>query len=608
MACYACAKANERWLYMCGIVGYVGNKTKCLSVLKQGLINLEYRGYDSAGITFFKRKSFKTIKSVGAPAELFNKVNLSELSLSGIAHTRWATHGKVTEANAHPHLSAGGLVSVVHNGIIENFNEIKKTLLSDVKFKSTTDSEVIPNLIERFYKGNEISAIRQAIKKLKGCFALAILFKGNPQTIYYARKNMSLLVGYGEGEMFVSSDISAFSGYTKKYAVLPNNSCGFVTSSEVKAYNFAGKELKLEKQEILEKNRQVSRGKFNYYMEKEIYEIKDVLKNTFKAYDNNLLNHIDPSFFSGIKYIKILACGTSFHAGLVGQKLFEQSGIMANAEIASEFIYNKPLLPKGTLAIFVSQSGETADTISAIKVAKSLGAKTLGITNVKHSAVDKLCDATLYLEAGVERGVASTKAYNTQLLVFYLLNNFLSKKCSHEQFKTNFLNNLNKLNVSKLHSEVKPLASIIKDASNIFVVGRNFDYVTSEEASLKVKEITYINSQSYAAGELKHGTLALVDERTILIAFITERALIDKTLNIVMETRSRGAKVIIVTPFNLKKLISNSDFIIKLPNFAEEFMPIFAIVPIQLLALETSLALGHNPDKPRNLAKSVTVE
>ncbi len=594
---------------MCGIVGIVSESKDCLKKLQEGLCALEYRGYDSAGITFFVNNKFKTIKNVGSPKELFDGLDLKVKSNVGIAHTRWATHGKPDKVNAHPHLSEKGLFSVVHNGIIENYRELKDSLLSGVNFKSQTDSEVISNLLEYFYSGDVLSAIKNVTKVLDGCYALAIMCKDDKDKIYFARKNMSLLIGINNNERYLSSDLSAFSKECDTYLTLPNNSYGFIQKNKEEIFNFNNEKVCVKVENIENKAFLTKQGKFNYFMEKEIYEIKAVLQDTILCFKENKFNFKDKEFFQNIKYIKIIACGTSYHASLVGEKLFDSLGIMSNAEIASEFIYRKPYLPENTLAIFVSQSGETADTLAAIKVAKSLGAKTLGITNVKNSAVDRECDESIYLHAGVEKAVASTKAYNAQVLTFYLLKNILQKPQNKEaEFIDVLEQNIKKLNIKTMHKNILPVVALVKNSKNIFVVGRNFDYITSLEASLKIKEITYLNCEGFAAGELKHGTLALIETNSVVIAYITEKNLIDKTLNIVAQAKSRGAKIVIISQFNLKKLVAVSDYFIKLANFSEQFMPIVSIIPIQLLAYETSLALKHNPDKPRNLAKSVTVE
>jgi len=582
---------------MCGIIGCIDNNGKCLSLIKSGLTALEYRGYDSAGLTYFKDKIFTTIKSVGAPSELFKKVDLEDVANIGIAHTRWATHGKVCEINSHPHLSQSGKFSIVHNGIIENYVEIKQKFLKNYKFKSQTDSEIVADLLEYFYKGNVIDAI-------------AILCSEQSDAIYYVKKDMSLLIGKSENTTYISSDITAFNLDAKKYAILPNLSFGQILNNKLKIYNFNGIEQQVEFLDIENSKEKGEVNDYCFFMEKEIYEIKRALINTLNSFKgkNSQLKKLDNKFLEDVEYIKIIGCGTSYHAGLIGQKLFEQNGIIANAELASEFIYSKKMLPKNTLAIFISQSGETADTLQAVKKVKSMGVKTLAITNVKNSALDKDCDKTLYLKAGEEKAVASTKAYNTQVLVFYIISQYLKNKNNILKFVNIVEREIQKLDIKTMHSQILPLAETLIKAKNIFVVGRDFDYVTSLEAGLKIKEITYKNCESFAAGELKHGTLALVDNKTIIIAYITEKELIDKTLNIVSQCKSRGAKIVIISQFNLDKLKKESNYFYNLPEFFENIMPLFSIIPVQLLSFETSKLLGHNPDKPRNLAKSVTVE
>ena len=593
---------------MCGIIGYAGNNN-AIERLHIGLKKLEYRGYDSAGISFFVDKNLKTIKKVGSVDNLFENIKYENIKL-GIGHTRWATHGKPSTKNSHPHQSQHKKVCLVHNGIIENYIELKNKYLTDIKLKSETDTEIVCNLIEKFLmqQNDKLSAINSATKLLKGSYALAILFDDEPEKIYFAKNKSPLLVGIGKDENFISSDILGFCNYTNKYISIKDKEFGYITQNFVKIFDENGKILRKRIKPVINQVNNIEKDDYPFYMLKEINEIPTCLKNIAKLYQSNdsPLKKLKKLRDNQIKRIWLVACGTSYHACLVGEKYLKNFGFDATSEIASEFVYSLPKLSKDTLCIFVSQSGETADTISAINMAKQKKCITLGITNVKTSQIANICDYVLPLCSGPEIAVASTKAYNCQIAVFYILANFFGKKNIKDTIKT-IENISNIIDVKNFEEQIKPLSKQIINSKNIFMCGKNFDYITGLESALKLKEISYINTQGIASGEFKHGTLALVDNKTIVFAFLTEENLFDKTLNIVNQTKSRGAKIVAVS--NIKnKNFSNFDYVINLPKIENYLSPIISVIPMQLLAYHTTVLLGYNPDKPRNLAKSVTVE
>lgn len=598
---------------MCGIIGYVGTR-KFMSIARQGLLNLEYRGYDSAGVAYFENNLVKIKKQKGDVNNLFKNIDLETETHCGIGHTRWATHGKPADNNSHPHQSEKGYFTIVHNGEIENYNQLKEQYLSGVNFKSNTDSEIVPNLIELFYlqKRDVLEAIKTCVNLLKGSFALAILFSNEPNVIYYARNKSPLVIGIGDNEKFISSDIIGISDYCRKYAIIENMSYGIITKSEIFNYSFSGDERAIEIRQIPKSKFRNGRGEYPHYMLKEINEVPLAIKTTAEYYKkkNNNLEKIPQSFFLNIRQIQIIACGTSYHSGLVGEKYFKEiAGVNSISKVASEFIYNKEIVDKHTLCIFISQSGETADTLSAIKKAKSLGAKTLGITNVATSSITTLCDYILPLNAGPEIAVASTKAYNCQLTVLLILAYYLQNEFKVNKKIINQLINTTKLiNIDECRKSIMPMVNKLSKSANIYMIGRDFDYITCMEGCLKLKEISYIPCEAYPAGELKHGTLALITNGVPVIAVITEEHLIDKTLMIASQIKARGGKVYIFTCFELSNYDISGMEVVQLLKLDDYLQPIFNIVPFQLLAYDVAISLGYDPDRPRNLAKSVTVE
>ncbi|MGN1200838.1 MAG: glutamine--fructose-6-phosphate transaminase (isomerizing) [Candidatus Caccovivens sp.] len=577
---------------MCGICACIGKENEIFEVV-EGLKKLEYRGYDSSGVAFFEKGKIETIKSVGQIKNLLPKIEGKSANIA-IGHTRWATHGVVSVQNAHPHLSQDENIVLVHNGIIENYEELKK-LCINTQFYSQTDTEVLANLISK-QNGNCIEKLICACNKCVGSFALAVLFK-NQNKIFVAKRNSPLYVTLGNGRACVASDVSVFAGKFETFYSLDEDEFAILDSNEIVFFNKNGQKINkesifLEKLDFVEENLQEST-----FMLKEIKEQAIVLRRTyFNYYSQNF--PFDLEEVKKFKNIHFVACGTAYHSALLGaQYLQEYCKKDCKVSVASEFRYSKQKFSKRCLYVFVSQSGETADTIACAKLVKEKGCKVLCVTNVKHSSLNKLADYILPTYAGKEVAVASTKAYTAQvftLLIFALqLANF-----SDEKLK-NFVRNF------EIKSLDEGLAKEILKYEKIFFVGRQQDYVSSLEGALKLKEIAYLNCLGIPAGELKHGTLALVDDKTLVIVISTAFDVKDKLLSNVEEIKARGGKVLLLS--NFKPLIQ-VDYFVELPTFDESLMPIVSIIPLQLLALQVCVRLGHNPDKPRNLAKSVTVE
>lgn len=620
---------------MCGIIGYVGN-SNAIDCLHYGLKQLEYRGYDSAGVAFFKDNKIKTIKNVGKVEELFNKIDANTCSNIGIGHTRWATNGKPTTQNCHPHSGCFGYVTLVHNGIIENCDIVKKEYLNNLSFKSDTDTEVVANLIEKFYIQTKdiLKSIFKINKILKGSYSLAILCKNEKDKIYFVKQKSPLLVGLGKNENFISSDVLGFSKFAEKYIDIDDGEFGWIKKDDYEIFDKKFKKL-TKKCKITPKNIiNTEKIQYKHFMLKEICEVPETIFNTAKLYETNSpFKKLNPNYFKNIQRIKLVACGTSYHASLVGEKLLREIGFDATTEIASEFIYSKQVWQKNTLCIFVSQSGETADTLAAVKLAKKHKTKTICITNVLSSSITKLCDITLPIVCGAEIAVASTKAYNGQVCALMLLAQQLKdittsrtiKKSlkiqnqkNSKKYKKNGKNCLvlsknlqkiaKKIKIDYFNNQIDNIVKEILKSKNIFFVGKDFDYIAALESALKLKEISYINAVAYASGELKHGTLSLIDTNALTFAFITQKSLIEKSVNVLNQIKARGGKVVIITPFvNILQQL-NYDYKIILPKIYSDLYPLISVIPMQLVSYKTSTCLGYDPDKPRNLAKSVTVE
>ena len=583
---------------MCGIVGYIGFREP-KDVLVEGLKTLEYRGYDSAGIALKNDTSVQVIKEVGRISSLEEKINKEKLidSHIGIAHTRWATHGGVTENNAHPHTV--GRVTLVHNGIIENAMELKKKLSGEgVLFKTETDTEVLTALIDYYYDNDPIMAIERAINDVRGSYALAIVFKDQDK-LFVVRKDLPLIVGYGKDEYFVASDISAIINYTNRYSLLDENEIVTLDFNGIKIVK-DGKEIK--KEVLVTELTAESKEKCGYehYMLKEIMEEPVVLEKTLKPFIDNFDNIFD---VSGYEEIHIVACGSAMYAGMIGKSLLEEnSNIRVLCEVASEYRYKKILYDRKTLVIVISQSGETADTIAAMRKAKENGALTLAIVNVKGSTIARESDRQIFIEAGPEIAVATTKAYILQVAVMALLAcRVTGKKDIVDELKR--LPRLLKEVVDKRDTYLE-IAKKISDREDIFFIGRKIDYAISLEGSLKLKEVSYIHSEAYQAGELKHGTISLIDKGTPVFAIVTEDDIREKTISNICEVKARGAMIIVVS----NEDGFESDYLIKVPRVSEFLQPILVVPCLQLIAYEVAKIRGCDIDKPKNLAKSVTVE
>ena len=597
---------------MCGIVGYVGKNKNCLPVIISGLEALEYRGYDSAGIAYETNNKIKIIKEKGKIVNLKEKLNLNKPSNLGIGHTRWATHGKPTIENSHPHQV--GKITIVHNGIIENYIELKEKLMNEgYNFKSETDTEVACSLIDSCYKGNILEAIENAIKQMRGSFALGILVEGDNH-LYATRKTSPLIIAMGNNENYIASDVPAILKFTNKYMLLDDYDIAKISNNEIKVYNNL-KEVTKEIH-IFEGNLESSmKCGYDHFMLKEINEQDTVIKNTISHYFNGTIESLIKNLPDLNKYdkIDIVACGSAYHTGLVGKSLIEKfANIPVNCEVASEYRYKKSFYNSKTLVILVSQSGETADTLAALRKAKEDNIDTLAIVNVVGSSIAREAKYVLYIKAGCEIAVATTKAYTAQLAIFALIALYLaySKNLLSNEEINKIINDINNLPnvINKILKDTKyiDIANKIHKRNDIFFIGRGIDYALSMEGSLKLKEISYINSMAYPAGELKHGTISLIEQGTPVIAISTDEDLTEKIISNIKEVKARDAYTLFVTTNYIE-----SDFyddIIVVDKIDELFQPIITIIPLQLLAYEVAKLNGCDIDKPRNLAKSVTVE
>lgn len=606
---------------MCGIVGYVGAR-ECTEVLLDSLSKLEYRGYDSAGIAVFENGEIRTQKSKGKISDLIEKMN-KEGRISGhcgIGHTRWATHGEPSDINSHPHGNAN--ITIVHNGIIENYKKIKEFLeKKGYVFESQTDTETVAKLLDCFYEGNPLSTIQRVLDEIEGSYALGIMFKDYPNRIYAVRKDSPLIVASGENEAFIASDVPAVLKYTKNFYLLEQDEIAVLDNGRVEFYDDHGAPIKKEMHIADFDMEAAEKGGYAHFMLKEIHEQPTAVRTTVTPRISDGMPCLEEC---GMTYdrlksynnIFVVACGTAMHAGLVGKYVIEKiARIPVTVDVASEFRYRNPILCSDDLVILVSQSGETADTLEALRLAKRNGADTLSIVNVKGSSIARESDMVLYTHAGPEISVASTKAYMVQLSVFYLIAFALAYadgKISIEECKrlTSELQNVPAVidKILEKPGDCQYVASQLVNSENLLYIGRGLDYALSMEGSLKLKEISYIHSESYAAGELKHGTISLVTSGMPVIAVATQRDLFDKTISNVKEVKARGAKVIMVTHENSDVDSDAADIVIGLPTIDDLLMPMTAVVPLQLIAYYTSVLRGNDVDKPRNLAKSVTVE
>lgn len=610
---------------MCGIVGYIGERDT-QSVLIEGLKKLEYRGYDSAGIAVFTQEGLKISKSIGRLANLESKLEGAPLvGSAGIGHTRWATHGKPSDVNSHPHTDHSQKFSVVHNGIVENYLDLKEELISQgYEFVSETDTEVISHLVAREYQGDIVKAVQKAITYMRGAFALGVLTEYEPNKLVAVRQASPLVIGIGEGENFIGSDIPAILNYTRKVYILNDGEMAVLTKDSVELMTIEGNFISREMTNVEWDAVTAEKGGFDHFMLKEIYEQPKAYRDTMRGrIDESGSKVIFPELnlteekIRSINNIHIVACGTAYHAGLVGGATIERLvRIPVAFDVASEYRYRSPLITPETLVIVVSQSGETADTLAALRQAHANGAHVLAVTNVVGSSIARDADDVIATLAGPEIAVASTKAYTSQLIAFYLFALYLSEvrgTQSAEEISHIIaaMQSLPEQVESMLENTdaIKAYAEHISNHSNLFFIGRGVDYAVAMEGSLKLKEISYIHSEAYAAGELKHGTLALIEDGIPVIALATQEALLEKTVSNIKEVKARGAEVMALThEEHVSSLLKSVDQAFAIPKTLPLLTPALSVVPLQLLSYYASLARGNDVDKPRNLAKSVTVE
>lgn len=604
---------------MCGIIGYTGY-SEARGVLIKGLKTLEYRGYDSAGIAVYNPSYNEVlVTKCKGRVEGLDEKSKDVKGTAGIGHTRWATHGGVSDINSHPHKF--GNVTLVHNGIIENYAAITNQLGIKNKLKSQTDSEVVAALIDEYYVPNTDpkEAIIKAIKGLTGTFGLAIMFDDIPNEIYAVRNVSPIVCCTNDDGAYIASDIMAIGEYSEKYFVLPEMAIGHITKDGIEVTDFAGNEVEPEILTLDWDIKNSGKKGYPFYMEKEIMEQPEVIEKTISSRIKNDLpdfsgEQVDDSIFTDCDNITVIACGTAMHAGLIGKHLIEKTcGVPVTVNMASEYMYNEPIINDRTLVICVSQSGETIDTLEALKYARNKGAKSLSIVNVKGSTIARESENVIYTNAGPEIAVASTKAYTTQVAVFYLITAkmaYLRGDLNYEGV-TKFMQELKKIpdavqNILDRRDDIHHLSNSMLTVEHTFMIGRGLDYPALLEASLKLKEISYIHSEAFASGELKHGTIALITEKTPVIALLTQENLMSKQVSNIREVQSRGATVITFFKSNLKTKHIQCDF--ELPNLDDDFMAIPAVVAMQLLSYYVSSDKGLDVDKPRNLAKVVTVE
>ena len=606
---------------MCGIVGYVG-KRSAQDVLLDGLEKLEYRGYDSAGVALTQEGGIRVVKSKGRLDALRQKLAVQALTESscGIGHTRWATHGEPSDVNSHPHSTPR--VSIVHNGIIENYGALKERLAArGYTFESETDTEVLVKLIDSCYHGEPLQALHEALGMVRGSYALAVLFKDFPDTIFAVKKESPLIVGWGEGENFVASDIPALLKYTRDYSVLEEGDLAVVTAQGIRFYNAFGEPVERQRLTADWDQEAAEKGGYPHFMLKEINEQPAAITATVSPrVEDGLpdlrIPELTDERLRSIGTVHLVACGTAMHAGMVGKVAIETlARVPAEVDIASEFRYRDPILNKDDLVIIISQSGETSDTLAALKLAKSRGVPVLAIVNVVGSSIARAADYVLYTYAGPEIAVASTKAYVVQMCVLYLFALRLAYargKLEEAETKRLTAELLRAGEVIKPRlddcEQIKYLASRFVNTQSCFFIGRGFDYALSLEGSLKLKEISYVHSDAYAAGELKHGTISLITDGVPVIALATQKQVYEKTISNAKETKSRGARVILFTTKDAVVPEGVADYIVRLDEYEDLLMPLQLIVPLQLFAYYMAVLRGCDVDKPRNLAKSVTVE
>ena len=612
---------------MCGIVGFTGSR-QAAPILLDGLSKLEYRGYDSAGLAVRNGNSeTEIVKAKGRLKELLEKTDNGQslVGTCGIGHTRWATHGDPSEENAHPHKSDDGNVIAVHNGIIENYQELKDKLLhKGYQFYSSTDTEAAVKLIDYYYKkyeGTPVDALSHAMVRIRGSYAMAVMFQDYPEEIYVARKDSPMILGVSDGESYLASDVPAILKYTRQVYYIGNLEIARLQKGNITFYNLDGEEIQKELKEIQWDAEAAEKAGFEHFMMKEIHEqpkaIRDTLHSVLKNGELDLTEiGLTEKAIQDISQIYIVACGSAWHAGMAAQYVIEDlARIPVRVELASEFRYRRPILnPKG-LVIVISQSGETADSLAALREAKEQGIPTLAIVNVVGSSIAREADYVFYTMAGPEIAVATTKAYSAQLMAGYVLAlsfGYIRETISEDKYQA-YLQELSALpdKIGKIienKERIQWFASKQAAAQDIFFIGRGLDYAVSLEGSLKLKEISYIHSEAYAAGELKHGTISLIEDGTLVIGVLTQPELYEKTISNMVECKSRGAYLMAVTSYGNYSIEDTADFVVYIPKTDPHFMPSLAVIPLQLLGYYVSVAKGLDVDKPRNLAKSVTVE
>ena len=609
---------------MCGIVGYVGDR-QAAEFLLDGLSKLEYRGYDSAGIAVYDGENIRVEKCVGRLAALREKIkgNVPVGSL-GIGHTRWATHGRPSDVNSHPHTDCRGDFAIVHNGIIENYLSLKEELTAKGHvFKSETDTEVVVHLLEEVYSGDFIAAVRAVLKRIEGSYALAFMSRKHPDMLLCTKQDNPLIIGLGEGENFIASDIPAIISRTRRTYILGDGELAIVRKDSVEVTNHLGETVPKKVFEVTWNAEAAEKGGYEHFMLKEINEqpkaVRDTMSQRITA-DKKAISFEelawDAEYLGTFNKIYIVACGTAYHAGLVGKYYIEKlARVLVEVDVASEFRYRDPIVDEHTLLIVVSQSGETSDTLAALKESKRRGAKTLAITNVVGSSIAREADQVVYTWAGPEIAVASTKAYTTQLVLFFMLALYMAeiKGTIAAERTAELVTMLQEIpsQVSEILSDVDPIKTFAKQYGfneDVFYIGRGLDYAVSLEGALKLKEISYIHAEAYAAGELKHGTLALIVEGVPVIALATQRNVYEKTLSNIKEVKARDAVVIGIAAAGDTELEKYVDHVMHVPASDEFIMPILSVIPLQLLAYYAAITRGCDVDKPRNLAKSVTVE
>ena len=609
---------------MCGIVGYVGDR-QAAEFLLDGLSKLEYRGYDSAGIAVYDGEHIRVEKSVGRLAALREKIKGDmPVGCLGIGHTRWATHGRPSDVNSHPHTDCHGDFAVVHNGIIENYLSLKEELIAKGHvFKSETDTEVVVHLLEEVYSGDFIAAVRAVLERIEGSYALAFMSRKHPDLLICTKQDNPLIIGLGEGENFIASDIPAIISKTRRTYILGDGEVAVVRKDAVEVTNHLGAPVPKKVFEVTWNAEAAEKGGYEHFMLKEIHEQPKAVRDTMSqriAADKTSVSFEelawDTAYLNAFNKIYIVACGTAYHAGLVGKYYIEKlARVLVEVDVASEFRYRDPIVDEHTLLIVVSQSGETSDTLAALKESKRRGAKTLAITNVVGSSIAREADQVVYTWAGPEIAVASTKAYTTQLVLFFMLALYMAeiKGTIAAERTVQLVTQLHEIpaQISEILSDVDPIKTFAKQYGfneDVFYIGRGLDYAVSLEGALKLKEISYIHAEAYAAGELKHGTLALIVEGVPVIALATQRNVYEKTLSNIKEVKARDAVVIGIAAEGDTELEKYVDHVMHVPASDEFIMPILSVIPLQLLAYYAAITRGCDVDKPRNLAKSVTVE